>query len=178
MTEIRVYFEGNKSLREGFLKFLKEIRDKARAKRIGFELIACGATPAADFRDAGLKHPTAWNVLLIDSEGQSFDDTPSETKFWMVELMEAWFLADPDALETYYRDGFKRNSLKPNPRVEEIPKADVMLSLLKATRGTQKGPYHKTKHAPNILGLIDPIKVRHSAPNCERLFATIAAKLE
>lgn len=63
MTEIRVYFEGHRSLREGFLNFLKEIRDKARSKRIGFELIACGATPEADIKDAGMKRPTAWNVL-------------------------------------------------------------------------------------------------------------------
>lgn len=115
---------------------------------------------------------------MIDSEGQNFADTPNETKFWMVELMEAWFLADPDALETYYRNGFKRNSLRQNPLVEEIPKADVMSSLLRATRGTQKDAYHKTKHAPNILGLIDPKKVRSRAPNCERLFATAMAKLE
>jgi len=44
----------------------------------------------------------------------------------MVELMEAWFHADKDALEGYYKGGFRKDALKANPNVEEIPKQDLI----------------------------------------------------
>ena len=35
---------------------------------------------------------------------------------------------------------------------------------------TQKGKYHKTMHAPDLLARIDAAKVRAAAPACDRLF--------
>jgi hypothetical protein len=35
------------------------------------------------------------------------------------------------------------------------------------------GEYHKTKHAPNLLAIIDPALVRNAAPNCDRMFRLI-----
>lgn len=113
MSEIRIYFEGNKALREGFREFLRGLRDRARAARIGFELVACDATPAADFKDAVKKHPNAWNILLRDGEGAGLPKPPRANEFWMVEVMESWFLADPEALTAYYaRDSKARRSKK------------------------------------------------------------------
>ena len=88
--------------------------------------------------------------------------------------MEAWFLADPEALAAFYGDGFQPGALRSNPRVEEIPKDDVLESLRRASRATQKGPYHKTAHAPELLARIRADRVRAAAPNCERLFAHVA----
>ena len=96
----------------------------------------------------------------------------------MVQLMEAWFLADPEALERFYGNGFRRNALRQNPQVEEIPKADVLESLKQAVKETKKQRYHKTQHAPLILESLDPIKVRKAAPNCDRLFRELLAKLD
>jgi hypothetical protein len=96
----------------------------------------------------------------------------------MVQLMEAWFLADPEALALYYGKDFASNALKKNRRVEEIPKADLLKCLKQATRKTQKGIYHKTAHAPRILELLDPDKVRKAAPECDRLFREILTEIE
>jgi hypothetical protein len=95
----------------------------------------------------------------------------------MVQLMEAWFLADPEALVVYYGSGFQANALKRNPEVEKIPKADVLRCLARATKKTPKGEYRKTKHAPAILESLNPDKVRSVAPNCERLFTEILERL-
>ena len=176
MTEIRIYFEGDKALRPGFSQFLAPIRDAARARRIGFHPIAVGSRTEEDFQVAVNSHPDACNVLLRDSEGP--DAPQRDLVFWMVELMEAWFLADPDALERFYHKGFRRNALKQNPRVEEIPKDDVLEGLKQATRETQKGQYHKTQHAPHILESLDSAKVRKAAPNCDRLFRELLAKID
>ena len=95
----------------------------------------------------------------------------------MVQLLEAWFLADQDALERFYGDGFRRSALRQNPEVEHIPKADVLESLNDATRETQKGRYHKTRDAPKILEALDRTRVRAAAPNCDRLFHDLLSKL-
>lgn len=176
VTEIRIYFEGHKALRPGFKQFLSRIDDATRERRIGFQAIPAGGTPEEDFRIAQKTHLNAWNILLRDSEGPK----PKRKKsvFWMVQVMEAWFLADPEALALYYGKDFASNTLKKNPRVEEIAKAEVLKCLKHATRKTQKGPYHKTAHAPRILELLDPDKVRKAASECERLFHEILIELE
>jgi hypothetical protein len=178
VTEVRIYFEGDKRLREGFAKFLEAIVAKCRTHRVRFDLIACGSTPKRDYEIGRSKHANAWNILLKDTEGLKPPAPSQDDQFWMVELMEAWFLADPDAVEKYYGDdAFNMGALKKNPQVEQIPKTDVMSPLNEATRKTSKGAYHKTKHAPPILQRIDPAKVRKAAPNCERLFAMVLNRL-
>jgi hypothetical protein len=137
-----------------------------------------GGTAQRDFGIAMRKHPTAWNILLRDSEGPWKEDLQtSDSIFWMVEMMEVWFHADKDALEAYYKAGFRRTALKPNPNVEEIPKQDLIDGLKAATKDTTKGKYHKTKHAPALLQSIKPTLVRKAAPNCERLFTLVLDKL-
>ncbi len=103
----------------------------------------------------------------------------AERIFWMVEMMEAWFHADPEALEGFYGEGFQRKALAGNPRVEEIDRLDLERGLGAATRGTGKGDYfrHKTRHGSGLLGRIDPAKVRAAAPNCDRIFAGLARAL-
>jgi len=176
VTEIRIHFEGNEALRPGFHQFLSRIRDAAQVRQIGFRLIAAGGTPDADFQTARRAHPKWWNILLLDRD--ALKPKRKKSVFWMVQVMEAWFLADPEALALYYGQDFARNALKKNPHVEEIAKADVLKCLKQATRKTQKGAYHKTAHAPSILELLDPDKVRGAVPECERLFREILAEIE
>jgi Domain of unknown function (DUF4276) len=176
--EIRIYFEGDKSLKAGFDAFFREIREQAYGAKCRVSIVAKGGTPERDLSIALRKHPAAWNILLRDSEGPLNQDLPtSDSIFWMVEMMESWFHADKDALERYYRNGFRRDALKPNPNVEEIPKQDLIDGLKAATKDTTKGKYHKTKHAPALLQSITPALVRKAAPNCERLFKVILDKL-
>ena len=184
VTEIRIYFEGDDALRAGFSALFHEIKNRARTQHVGFQLIACGGTPIQDFLIALKTHREAWNILLKDGEGsdpgnlQAPRSTDPNSVFWMVQLMEAWFLADPEALAEYYGEAFRAAALKKNPEVEQIAKADVLTCLKEATKGTQKGSYHKTKHGPAILERIDPERVKKAAPNCQRLFRKALAKLD
>jgi hypothetical protein len=164
LVKIRIYFEGDDSLRPGFSKFFARGSIKAKC-------IAAGAKAEREYRKALATHPEALNILLRDSEGDAIEERPRV--FWMIPLMEAWFLADPATLERYYGQGFQANALKKNRNVEEIPKQDVLTCLSAATKNTQKGRYHKTQHAPAILERINPALVRKAAPHCEALFTAL-----
>ncbi len=176
VTELRIYFEGDNGLKPGFHRFLREIVEVARNRRCRFRLVEANGTPVQDFHDALKTHRDAWNVLLLDSEDpleaevrkRSLESCDTESIFWMVRVMESWFLADLDALETY-----NGNRVHGNPSVEEIPKEDVLQRLKRVSNGK----YHKVKHGAKLLELIDPSKVRKAAPNCERMFRVILAKL-
>ena len=175
--EIRIYFEGDPALKEGFHAFFGAIVSATREQSGRIRFIAGKARARDDFRRATRVHPDAWNVLLIDSEGEPDSNDRDGQTFWMVQCMESWFLADKDTLEAYYGERFRRNALPANPDVERIPKKDVIDGLAAATRQTGKGEYHKTRHAAQLLRLIRPDRVRSAAQNCERFFAAALARL-
>jgi len=191
-TEIRIYFEGDKSLKPGFAAFFSELKTRAMAKRCKVEFIATGGKPQGDFTLAMATHQTAWNILIRDSERpykpnlsaalcaeQGWSQSHADSIFWMVEMMESWFYADKDALAGYYKKGFRKEALKANSRVEEIPKQDLISGLKAATKDTAKRDYfhHKAKHGPDLLALINPVLVRKAAPNCERIFKAVLDRL-
>jgi hypothetical protein len=173
-SEIRIYFDGDGSLKPGFAAFFRDIRARADAVRRKVSIVATGGTPERDFAIAMRKHPAARNILLRDSEGPWNQNLhASDSIFWMVEMMESWFHADKDALEAYYKSGFRKAALKANPNFEEISKQDLIDGLKAATKDTTKGKYHKTRHAPALLQSINPALVRKAAPHCERLFKAV-----
>ena len=183
VSEVRIYFEGDPALREGFSDFFNElVATLGRAP----QFIAGKADPCGVFQLALKAHPGALNILLIDSEGpddgklfesicqpRGIDDRSRDTVFWLVECMEAWFLADAGALRRYYGKDFRENAIRGNPNVEEISKKDVFEALKTATKQTSKGPYHKTRHAPFLLRLISPVLVKRASAHCRRLFESV-----
>ena len=118
--EIRIYFEGNKALRSGFEIFFSELKVAVREAHSTIELIAARDGPH-DYRKARRSHPQAWNILLQDSEGPLPTQRVNDV-FWMVELMEAWFLADREALAEYYGKGFRPNAIGNTADVERVSK--------------------------------------------------------
>jgi uncharacterized protein DUF4276 len=186
VTELRIYFEGDVGLRPGFRSFFGSIYEAARTRRCRVELVATDGTPVRDYYTGLKANPNAWNVLLLDSDGpadrtheewcrvKQIEPSRSNSVFWMVQIMESWFLADADALRVYLGKRFQDGSLKGNPRVEEIPKNDVLVRLKKAAGGD----YHKVNDGTRLLASIDPLKVRKAASNCERMFSTILGGLE
>ena len=173
MREIRLHVEGDEKLRSGFRSFFSEF------PRGTLKLIATNGTPVQDFVDGIRSHPDAINLLLLDSDEKpelrvQLARYPNDRVFWMIQLMEAWFPADKEALKRYYKRDFRESALPENPRVEQISKRDVLEGLKEFSRRTSKGPYHKTKHAPCVLELVDAELVRGAAPECERLFQQLA----
>ena len=71
----------------------------------------------------------------------------------MVQVMESWFLADPDTLKAFYGREFRAGSLPRNQNIEQISKQDVERGLKHATSVTKKGDYYdnKGKHSFAIL---------------------------
>ncbi len=201
MAEIRIYCEGGGNgpntkdpFREGMRTFLKELYEIAREKRIRFQLIICGGRTSAydNFKTALQIHKDAVNILLVDAEApvtqtpwlhlkqrDSWDSLGcnDEQCHLMVQTMEAWLLADPDALATFYGQGFNANTIPKNRDVEKIDKPTLTKSLNNAIRQTNKPEYHKIQHGSKLLGLIAPAKVRQASKHCDRLFNTISSRM-
>lgn len=202
VDEVRIYAEGGgdgkdtkAAIRRGFGEFLSDLRGLARERLIRWNIIGCGPRNAAfdAFKTALRTHMGAFNILLVDGEGpvnrtpwqhllecNGWDrpGVPDEQCHLMVQMMEAWIVADIDAMESYYGHGFRRQAIPARNDVEAIDKAILEMSLEDATRYTRKGLYHKIRHGSALLCRINPHTVRSKAPHCERLFTTIAGKIE
>lgn len=180
-------------IRAGFGSFLNPLRELARQKHLGWNVIVCGPRSEAfeSFKIAAGSHPEALNVLLVDSEspvsrspwehlqrqdGWVRPESARESQgHLMVQAVEAWIVADPETLAEFYGQGFLRNALPTTDDVEAVPKDRLLSSLNHATRGTQKGPYHKIDHGAALLERIDPGRVRSRSRHCDLLFRKIEA---
>ena len=197
--------ETTAGLRAGFVHLFKELDDLAATKGIKILLIPSGSRRNAceDFLMSLESYPDVFNVLLVDSESpvaenrtawehlrSRKDDQPwilatdgldDDCCHLMVQTMEAWFLADIDALNEFYNGGFKEDYLRKrlgNQSVEKVAKYNLSKWLISATNKTSKGKYHKTRHAPKLLALLDIDKVRKASPSCDRLFTTVTKIIE
>lgn len=111
---------------------------------------------------------------LVRRDGWPLQEVPPDCIHLMVRCMEAWIVADPEALEEYYSKGFKTKKLPASNNLENEPKVQVYAKLENATKDTTKGAYEKIKHASKLLGFIDPIKISARCPR----FASFAGWLE
>jgi hypothetical protein len=198
VKEIRIYVEGGgerneakSAIREGLRTFLRELKIYQRQPSI----IACGSRGKTFdmFKDALRAHPEAFNILLVDAEAlvekppwqhlqqrdgwAKPDQASDEQCHLMVQTMEAWFIADPNVLQIFYGQGFKLTALPKIKDVEQINKDELEHAFKKATQDTQKGVYHKIKHGPKILALVNAQLVRQASMHCERFFSVLISKM-
>ena len=194
LVSVRVYVEGGgdykhtdtaTACRQGF----RELFDKLGLPERRLKVIACGTRSQTfkDFRTAVRQQTGDLVILLVDSEGpvgspgawgylrtrdgwQRPLGTSEDQAHLMVQCMEAWFLADREALTDFYGQGFLPRSLLGQPNIEQIPKRSLLAKLKHASEQTTKGPYHKTQHGFHLLALIDPQKVRQASLHASRLF--------
>ena len=154
---------------------------------------AGGRDQAFDAFRAAHERETQTVVLLVDAEEPVMVSDPwkhlSRRDPWtrphnttddqchlMVQCMESWFLADREALHTFYGQRFRPQALPGNPRrVEPIPKKDVEDGLKRATQATTKGRYHKGRHSFEILATLDPDKVTAASPHARRFVQALLA---
>jgi hypothetical protein len=197
VNEIRIYVEGGGGkdskawLRGAFTQFLNKARPDGTRSKATLRVVMCGSRQETYelFRLGTREHEGAAVLLLVDAEapvtGTEREHLAAQDRWdlsfakddsihLMTQLMESWFVADPAALARFYGQGFAAASIPKRKNVEEIPKADVEKALKDATRNTQPGLYHKTRHAPKILDSLDPATVRARAPRCERLLQHLA----
>lgn len=197
---VTVYLEGGGNRRElrtkcrrGFSDFFRKAGLAGRMPK----LVACGARRMAydGFRAAFDRSGEIFVVLLVDSEEPVTENAGSwdhlsrrdnwgkptraadDNAHLMVQCMEAWFLADKDALVEYFGDGFNRKALPAQANVEDIPKTDIERGLKSATRQcTTKGRYNKGRHSFALLAQISPEKVTTASPHAKRLIETLVDK--
>lgn len=199
---ISIYLEGGgdsaetkAALRLGVSGFLKSLVDLARQRRYRWHVIPCGGRDQAysAFRDALEQEPHVFNVLLVDSE-TAVAGSPhahlQQRDYWdlaaaqeeqvhlMVQCMEAWLLADAEALAEYYNQGFNANAVPRRQNLEEEPKLQVYAALEAATRRTQKGSYGKIRHGGELLKRVSAAKARERCPHCERFFQVLTERLQ
>lgn len=191
---VRVYVEGAgdykhtdnaTACRRGFQELFK----KLGLPENRLSVIACGSRFQTfnDFRKAVRQHPGDFVILLVDSEGrvvapsawthlnasdrwQRPAGTIDDQAHLMVQCMEAWFMADREALTEFYGQGFLAGSLPGQPNIEQIPKRSLLPVLKHASKQTTKGSYHKTRHGFALLALINPQSLRNASPHAGRLF--------
>jgi hypothetical protein len=174
--------------------FLGTLKKTAQAKHWRWKLTPCGGRQAAyeAFLNAR-RRPAVGEliVLLVDSEGPvtsvsraghlreragdgwDLTDVAEDHVHLMVQAMEAWIVADPDALADYYGQKFQRSALPRRRNLEEEPKADCARKLSDATRLTQKGEYRKIRHAADLLARIATAKVRTRCPHADEMFLAL-----
>jgi hypothetical protein len=181
-------------LRTGMDALLGPEKQAAREKKLGWRMVPCGGGPQtfdAFYHALREAEKETLLVLLVDSETPIAAETknaqananarvkhlaqsnlsiadPKQVHL-MVQCMEAWIIADPQALADFYGQNFHAKSLPNRQNLEEEPKAEVLAKLKRATTKTQKGEYAKIKHASKLLKLIDRARV---GQRCSR-FATL-----
>jgi hypothetical protein len=197
---VRVFVEGggphNKTrteCRKAFhLFFEKFLGDDGPRPRVS----ACGSRDEAyrDFCRCLESDPETLPILLVDSEEPVAGNKsrcahlrdrdkwtkpmPETQAHLMVQCMESWFFADCAWLQEYYGQKFRLDALPGSSKaVEAIPKRDLLNGLARATKGTAKGEYHKTRHGFEILGGIDPFKVRDSSSHARGLLDFLQAQV-
>jgi hypothetical protein len=194
---VRIYVEGGfegstkTNCRKSFTVFLAKVVEPG-----SFKVIASGDRARAykDFCTAIRQHPHDYIILLVDSEG-AVSKAPwqhlktRQADRWeqpigadgdqahlMVQVMEAWFLADRKAVSAYYGQGFLANSLPRRKNIEEIDREAVFEALDRATKNTKKGRYHKTRHGFELLELINPELIQTASLHAHKLFKLLRRK--
>ena len=203
MVIVKIYVEGGGDrgelktrCRQGFSAFFRKAGLEGRMPKV----IACGSRGKALDKFRSALSEAAENdfiALLVDSEAPVARNTgpwlhlrdrvgdewerpahaTDDNAHLMVQCMEAWFLADREALARYFGGGFVGNSLPRRLEIEEVPKSDIQEGLRKATRQCKRGRYEKASHSFAILAGLSPEKVTEASPHAKRFLSTLKNKL-
>jgi hypothetical protein len=191
---IHIYVEGGSAgvqktyCRRAFKSFIGKVIPEAL-----FTVTACGDRRRTfeAFNLAIISHPNDQVVLLVDSEEQVTQDIwvhlaqrtgdgwqkpqgiRDDQAHLMVQVMESWFLADPNCLSQYFGTGFSRSALSRNNNLEDVSKIEVYGSLDRAVKNTKKKHYHKTRDGFPILAGLSPQLVRQSFVHAEALLSAL-----
>ncbi len=167
--------------RRGFKAFIEKAGAAGRISTI----VPCGSRGNTYNSFRAALNVGADALLLVDAEGpvtapgawqhlkdsDNWDRPPTATDgqcHLMVQAMESWFLADPDALASFYGQGFNQSALPRNRNIEQVSKQDAIDGLDRAARNTGRRGYKKGPASYEILERLDPAKVRSASPFAER----------
>jgi hypothetical protein len=118
---------------------------------------------------------TVWEHLKARA-GDNWDKPKGadvEQAFLMVQVMESWFLADREALRTFFGEHFREQAIPKWPHLEDVPKQTVLRALDQATAACDSKRYAKGIMSFSLLADISPKKVEDACPNAKALFVCL-----
>ena len=189
VAEVTIHFEGHSNLRAGFHKLFESHVNHARQRRMRFKLIAGGSRTEAvkDFLRSCRSQPSNVNILLIDSEGPvpktaSAIQSLRAQNFWdggvacdddqinfMVQAMEAWFIADSRALVEHFGRDFNINVLPSPQNAESLAPGNLTTAIREGLRHGGRRRYDKVTDGVKLLQLIDEVRVSQHCRHFNRL---------
>lgn len=165
----------NGDLRQGFSKLLeKELGRKLPKIRLGN-----GKSQAVK---SFLKNklPCDLKLLLVDLDNPEteIDKDLEEYNlleerscvFYMIQEMEGWFLSQPDVLDSFY--GKDKQGKLVSDKMTKKKGADFSHpdeELQKYTKDSEKGKYHKVRHAVELLKLLNTSKLMEDFEDFKKL---------
>ena len=164
-----LYLEGGNHLRPPMAQFIRRATGP-----IDLKIQPCGSGSNAVQECAKDRD----SLLLIDSEGENLSQLtqqvasqigPDNRPFFMVQKMEAWFVADRQTLANYFGPGFRANALPPNANVENVSTREIDDALRNATRNCAKQGYSKGRDDVGLLNRLNPTAVYNACPNFKLL---------
>ncbi len=109
-----------------------------------------------------------WRHLKVRDQWEKPKGSSDDQAFLMVQVMETWFLADRESLRRYFGPDLREKHFHAWPILEDIPKADVLSALTRATEGCAT-PYAKGKISFELLGIVSPQRVEAACPHAKAL---------
>lgn len=152
---------------ETFDKF-KDALSRQNPRRKDFEMLLLLVDSEGPVRDC---HST-WQHLNERDNWNQPTEADDDSAYLMVQFMETWFLADRDALRSFFGPQLNENHFREWPNLEAVAKGTVLDALKRATLNCQK-PYSKGKVSFELLGRIDPLKVAAACPHAKHLLDSL-----
>ncbi len=111
---------------------------------------------------------SAWQHLKALDGWDQPEGVADDQAFLMVQVMEAWFLADRALLRRYFGSALREKHLRAWPDLEAVPKARVLGALEAATAacGTR---YAKGRVSFDLLAQLDSRAVEAPCPHAAEL---------
>jgi hypothetical protein len=96
----------------------------------------------------------------------------------MVQFMEAWFYADPEALKRIFGKNSVKKQIEKITDVESIPKKEIEDALDNmAAKKSKNLIYQKINHGSKLLTMINVSTVRFKSRHCDHLFRELERQL-
>ncbi len=198
VVEVKIYAEGGGEgqlldtlFRQGWRDFFvsaglatklpRVIRGKGRLRtfdlfRTAIENREPGTLPLllVDSEDPVDPRHTVWQHLRSRDNWQKPNGASDDDAFLMVQVMETWFVADREALRSYFNGCLNEKALPQWPNLESVPKEMILKALDSATANCKTG-YTKGRVSFQLLSSVNAAQVENRCQHARRLMERLRA---